>query len=146
MDKYKVYIAAPFFNDEELDRLKRLRMYLNQTEFNDFEFFFPMDFKIDQAWSISNPEWAMRVFRKDKQELFNADFVIAIYDSHYSDSGTAWELGYAHALGIPVKLLCTNLQSNNSLMTVCSADEIYDFEGFLKGENPIEFNKLINLK
>ena len=77
-----------------------------------FEFFFPMDSKVSQAWDISNPEWARKVFEVDKQELLQADMVIAIYDSHYSDSGTAWELGYAHAMGIPVKLLCTDLKSS----------------------------------
>jgi nucleoside deoxyribosyltransferase len=147
MNKYKVYIAGPFFNDEERDRMIRLKKYLSGKAFQkDFEFFFPMDSVVAKADQLPNPEWAKKVFESDKDELLKADAVIAIYDKHYSDSGTAWELGYAYGLNIPVKLLCTDLNSDNSLMTMCAADEIFDFEGFLKGAAAIDFKNLNNLK
>lgn len=144
MSKYKVYIAGPFFNKEERDRMDRLKEYL--TRFKDFEFFFPMDSIVAKATELPNHEWAKKVFESDKDEILKSDMVIAIYDKHYSDSGTAWELGYAYGLNIPVTLLCTDLKSDNSLMTMCAAEDIYDFEGFLKGDRAIDFKNLNNLK
>lgn len=144
MSKYKVYIAGPFFNKEERDRMDRLKEYL--TRFKDFEFFFPMDSIVAKATELPNHEWAKKVFESDKDEILKSDMIIAIYDKHYSDSGTAWELGYAYGLNIPVTLLCTDLKSDNSLMTMCAAEDIYDFEGFLKGDRAIDFKNLNNLK
>lgn len=145
MDGFKVYIAGPFFSKEERNRMERLKKYLSNG-FKDFEFFFPMDLVIPYATELPNPEWAKKVFEHDKDQLLKSDMVIAIYDKHYSDSGTAWELGYAYAMNIPIKLLCTDLFSDNSLMTMCAADFIYDFEGFLRGESDIDFKTLNNLK
>lgn len=147
MNKFKVYIAGPFFNDEERDRMNRLKKYFSDDMFKkNFEFFFPMDSLVAQAIELPNHEWAKKVFESDKDEILKSDMVIAIYDKHYSDSGTAWELGYAYGLNIPVKLLCTDLNSDNSLMIMCAADDIYDFEGFLKGDRAIDFKNLNNLK
>ena len=145
--KFKVYIAGPFFNDEERNRMNRLKEYLSAERFKEnFEFFFPMDSTVAQAMELPNHEWAKKVFEADKDEILKSDMVIAIYDKQYSDSGTAWELGYAHGLNIPVQLLCTDLNSDNSLMTMCAASDIYDFEGFLKDEDAIAFSSLTNLK
>ena len=55
-------------------------------------------------------------------------------DTHYSDTGTAWELGYAYAMGIPVLLLCTNLETDNSIMPLIAADRVYQYDKFVNGE------------
>lgn len=146
MDKYKVYVAGPFFNEIERDRMERLKKFLTSGNFKDFEFFFPMNSVVAKATSLPNHEWAKKVFESDKDEILKSDLVLAIYDKHYSDSGTSWELGYAYGLNIPIYLLCTDLKSDNSLMTMCAADFIYDFEGFLRGEEAISFKELNNLK
>ena len=146
MDKYKVYVAGPFFNDKERDRMERLKKHLLKHFTKDFEFFFPIDSVVAKATELPNHEWARKVFESDKDEILKSDMILAIYDKHYSDSGTSWELGYAYGLHIPIYLLCTDLKSDNSLMTMCAADFIYDFEGFLKGEDAIDFQKLDNLK
>ena len=147
MSKYKVYVAGPFFNKIERDRMERLKKHLvNGGNFKDFEFFFPMDSVVAQATALPNYEWARKVFESDKDEILKSDMILAIYDKHYSDSGTSWEIGYAYGLHIPIYLLCTDLKSDNSIMTMCAADFIYDFEDFLKGADSIDFNNLNNLK
>lgn len=146
MSKYKVYVAGPFFNKVERDRMERLKKFLTSGNFQDFDFFFPMDSVVGQATELPNHEWARKVFESDKDEILKSDMILAVYDKHYSDSGTAWEIGYAYALHIPIYLLCTDLFSDNSLMTMCAADFIYDFEGFLRGESDIDFKTLNNLK
>lgn len=131
----KVYVAGPFFREGERERLEKLRQFFeNDDFFNNYEFFFPMDHKIPGGESMPNGEWAWNVFEMDIEALTNSDLVIAIYDTHYSDTGTAWELGFAFAHNIPVLLLCTNLEVDNSIMPLIAADKIYQFDKFVNGE------------
>lgn len=131
----KVYVAGPFFRPGERERLEKLRQFFENDEFfNDYEFFFPMDHKIPEGENMPNGEWAWNVFEMDTKELATSDMVVAIYDTHYSDTGTAWELGFAFANHIPVLLLCTNLEADNSIMPMIAADKIYQFDKFVNGE------------
>lgn len=133
--KTKVYIAGPFFRDGERERIEKLRAFFDGDEFFDkYEFFYPMDHKIPGGESMPNGEWAWNVFEMDVKELATSDMVVAIYDTHYSDTGTAWELGFAFANHIPVLLLCTNLEADNSIMPLIAADHIYQFDKFVNGE------------
>ena len=148
MEKIKCYIAGPFFRDGERERLEKLREFFNSDKFfNKYEFFFPMDHKIPGGESMPNGEWAWNVFEMDVKELATSKLVIAIYDTHYSDTGTAWELGFAYANHIPVLLLCTDLNADNSIMPLIAADKIYQYDKFVNGEyfNFEEFN-IENLK
>lgn len=133
--KTKVYIAGPFFRDGERERIEKLRSFFDNDEFFDkYEFFYPMDHKIPGGESMPNGEWAWNVFEMDVKELATSDLVVGIYDTHYSDTGTAWELGFAFANHIPVLLLCTNLEADNSIMPLIAADHIYQFDKFVNGE------------
>ena len=135
MEKIKCYIAGPFFRDGERERLEKLREFFNSDKFfNKYEFFFPMDHKIPGGESMPNGEWAWNVFEMDVKELATSKLVVAIYDTHYSDTGTAWELGFAYANHIPVLLLCTDLNADNSIMPLIAADRIYQYDKFVNGE------------
>jgi len=133
--KIKVYIAAPFFREGERERIEALRKFFEEDDFySEYEFFYPMDHVIDDGAVMSNEEWAKAVFDMDLKALEHSDLVIAIYDKQYSDSGTAWEIGYAAALGTPIILLCTDLNAENSIMPICSASKVYDYQKFVDGE------------
>ena len=135
MEKIKCYIAGPFFKEGERERIEQLREFFKSDPFFDkYEFFFPMDHKIPGGEAMPNGEWAWNVFEMDVKALANSKLVVAIYDKHYSDSGTAWELGFAYANHIPVLLLCTDLEADNSIMPLIAADRIYRFDKFVKGE------------
>ena len=135
MEKIKCYIAGPFFREGERERLEKLREFFKSDEFFDkYEFFFPMDHKIPGGESMPNGEWAWNVFEMDVKELATSKLVVAIYDTHYSDTGTAWELGFAYANHIPVLLLCTDLNADNSIMPLIAADRIYQYDKFVNGE------------
>jgi nucleoside 2-deoxyribosyltransferase len=43
-----------------------------------------------------------RFFRTDVRAIQGADGVLAVLNGADVDSGTAWEIGYAYALGIPI--------------------------------------------
>ena len=60
-----------------------------------------MEHFIENGKKLTNKEWACKVFDYDVEQIRNADCILAIYHGHYSDSGTALELGFAFVGGIP---------------------------------------------
>ena len=99
-----IYIAGPFFTDEERDFLKIVIESVKKM-FPDEELFIPMEHFIPNGENLSNNEWAEAVFKMDVEALNKCDHVIAAYLGLRSDTGTAWEIGYAYAKGIPVTLI-----------------------------------------
>lgn len=132
----QVYVAGSFFTVEERTRMNRLKEYLLSQPFEEeYEFFFPMDHFIPNGECMSNKEWAEAVYTVDINALESASFVIAVYDGLYSDSGVAFEIGYAVANNMYCYLLFTNLDEEQSLMIASAPMTIhYSFESFLNGE------------
>ena len=117
-----IYIAGPFFTDEERDFLK---IVIESTKefFPDEELFIPMEHFIPNGENLSNNEWAEAVFKMDVEALNKCDHVIAAYLGLRSDTGTAWEIGYAYAKGIPVTLILHSdaLEGEVSIMPIQSS-------------------------
>ena len=99
-----IYIAGPFFTDEERAFLKIVIESVKEI-FPNEELFIPMEHFIPNGENLSNNEWAEAVFKMDVEALNKCDHVIAAYLGLRSDTGTAWEIGYAYAKGIPVDLI-----------------------------------------
>ena len=51
------------------------------------------------------------IFSKNVAAIDKADILVAVLDGVDVDSGTAWEIGYAHALGKPVYGLRTDFRT-----------------------------------
>lgn len=113
----KIYLASPLFTEFERENVKAVASYLRSKGHS---VYVPMEHSIENAWDYSNHEWAQMVFDEDVKAIRECDEVHCIYYGLYSDSGTAWECGFAYALGKPVELID---QSNNevSLMVVNGA-------------------------
>ena len=99
-----IYIAGPFFTDEERAFLKVVIESVKET-FPNEKLFIPMEHFIPNGENLSNNEWAEAVFKMDVEALNKCDRVVAAYLGLRSDTGTAWEIGYAYAKGIPVDLV-----------------------------------------
>ena len=99
-----IYIAGPFFTDKERAFLKIVIESAKEV-FPNEEFFIPMEHFIPNGENLSNNEWAEAVFKMDVEVLNKCNRVIAAYSGLYSDTGTAWEIGYAYAKGITVNLI-----------------------------------------
>ena len=119
----KIYLASPLFTDYERQKVKEWAARLRGCG---REVYVPMEHSIENAWELPNYEWAKRVFDEDVKAIQEADEVYCIYYGLYSDSGTAWECGYAYALGKAVRLID---ESNEevSLMVVNGARNWDDF-------------------
>lgn len=118
-----IYIAGPFFTDEERTFLKIVIESVKET-FPNEKLFIPMEHFIPNGENLSNNEWAEAVFKMDVEALNKCDRVIAAYLGLYSDTGTAWEIGYAYAKGIPVTLILSSeaLEGEVSIMPIQSSN------------------------
>ncbi len=98
----KLYIAGKLCNDSELEFLEKITKI---CEDKGFETFLPHR-DVGPCKDITDVE---RIFKGDIQEGFkNCRGVVAVLDGLHVGAGTAWELGYAYAKGIPVVGLKTD--------------------------------------
>lgn len=78
----------------------------------------PFELKIENAWDMSQEEWAQKVFECDTMAIDSADCVVIISPGRVSTAGTNWEQGYAYAKGKPV-FVFQYTKEPASLMTYC---------------------------
>ena len=121
-----IYIAGPFFTDKERDFLK-IVIDTVKNYFPNEELFIPMEHFIPDGENLSNNEWAEAVFKMDVEALNKCNRVVAAYLGLRSDTGTAWEIGYAYAKGIPVDLIIPTevLKEEMSIMPIQSSNSIF---------------------
>lgn len=103
----KIYLAGPFFSDEQIDRIHRVENALKQNSTVE-TFFSPMETNTtDNEGKQGTPEWARLVFELDTKEIDKADVICAVSDftNQNMDSGTAFEVGYANASHKPIIVL-----------------------------------------
>ncbi|HMA04883.1 MAG TPA: nucleoside 2-deoxyribosyltransferase [Methanomicrobiales archaeon] len=97
----KVYLAAPLFSDAERAYNLVLRDLL---ESHGCRVYLPQE----TGEGLAGPERDQAIFRSHRKALEGASCVVAICDGVDTDSGTAWEMGFAAAKGIPVIALSTD--------------------------------------
>ncbi|MAG02933.1 hypothetical protein CMI42_06350 [Candidatus Pacearchaeota archaeon] len=91
----KVYIAGKLRNDAEREFLEKIAKLCEDLGFKTF---LPHR-DVGLAKDIEDVE---RIFQGDIIEGFeDIDLVVSVLDGLHVGAGTAWELGYAYAKGIP---------------------------------------------
>ena len=126
----KVYLASPFFNDKELEILSQVEKILDDKGLTVFK---PKDNQFNELEAGSNP-WSLATFNNYKKFIDWADIVVAVYHGNYSDSGTAWEIGYAYGTQKPVVVVhvgeASNLMIHEGSHANVSLEELkeYDFK------------------
>ena len=118
-----IYIAGPFFTDKERVFLKIVIESVKEICPNE-ELFIPMEHFISDGENLSNNEWAEAVFKMKVEALNKCNRVVAAYLGLRSDTGTAWEIGYAYAKNIPVSLILSPeaLNGEVSIMPIQSSN------------------------
>ena len=128
----KIYLASPFF-----DSVENSYVFIAETILRNrgFDVFSPRENEVRDTDKVGTIDWAYDTFINDVDAIREADCVVMLYAGNYSDSGTAWECGYAYARKIPI--ICVHVHDNiSNLMVHCSAranislDDLktYDFE------------------
>ena len=127
----QIYIAGSFSTKEEKERLNRLieevrKEYPNHQLYIPMEHFVPRGNDKDENGNYIMPNniWAKKVFKMDVTAIESSDFMIALYNGRYSGTGTAWEIGYAYGIGLPVILYISEDAEDSSLMVVNSAFKV----------------------
>lgn len=112
----KVYIASPFFNEEQLERVEFIEKTLNSYN---FDYFSPRR----DTYVKPDSTYAERqiAFRDNLRGIEDADFIIAVTDG--KDVGTMFEAGYAFNECTPILYFAETLGDKPfNLMLAMSAD------------------------
>lgn len=137
MSKSRVYLAAPFFNNDQLLVVEALEHLILDTGFECFSPRLAENAKAMNAlFSSGLPapyELKTAVFRDNCDNIDTAPFMIAVIDGR--DTGVTFEIGYAYRAGIPI-LTFTNQNFGMNLMlaqcTIGHCKGLSDLRGALE--------------
>lgn len=107
----RIYLASPFFNDEECENLSKAEKIIRDKG---LELFSPREHEVREG-NVGSLSWSLETFTNDIRGIDSSDLVVALYYGNYSDSGTAWEMGYAFATHKPVIVVHVG-ETNSNLM------------------------------
>lgn len=95
----KLYIAAPFFNDEQLTLVKNVELAIKMTP--GLDYYSPRNDGVLNDMSPEDRKAAgPKLFSLNVKMIRACDAVLALKD--YSDTGTTWETGFAYGIERPV--------------------------------------------
>ncbi|APU70672.1 nucleoside deoxyribosyltransferase [Companilactobacillus crustorum] len=104
--KNRVYLAGPFFSEQQIKRLDEVQKLLEQNS-TIGDIFRPGKDEYTAA-EFGSFEWQTAVYKHDINNINISDVVVAMLDYKIEenelepDSGTMWECGYAAANNVPV--------------------------------------------
>lgn len=138
--KHSVYIAAPFFNDEQTKRVERVKKLLNSCN---LLFFSPKD--ESNLLFEENKENQTAVFNLNIRAINAAKIVVVITND--KDTGTMFEAGLAFAFRKKIVYLYEggksfNLMLSNSGIATTSIDELEQM--LAKLAKGTDYNELVN--
>ena len=134
----KIYLAGPFFTEKEADLVRTLAARLREK----YEVFVPMEHSAEGDVPFGSAVWGKEIFDIDVCGIREADMVVALDYGFSSDAGTAWEMGYAYALGKPSYIVAVGGEDSpvRSLMLLSGCTRYFatidDLFCFLAGGTP----------
>lgn len=140
----KIYLASPFFSGEEV---VIYRQVIHDLRNAGHEVYVPQEHTVEDAWDLSNKDWAIRVYINDIEAIDDCDCVMILNFGMYSDSGTAWEAGYAYAIAKKtIQVLCGGDNATYSLMMMNGCDKVISLRDVIHFEEQsswVNFDKVI---
>jgi len=121
----KVYIAGPLFNEKAKVILEKIDKICKELGLDTF---LPSRDAGLYKEGDSTP-----FFVKDRDAIHDCELMVAYLDWRGISSGTAWEMGYAHARGVPIISLVEDKKSitkSDRLCVMCfnSSDVVESLE------------------
>lgn len=89
----KAYIAAPFFNPEQLETVEKIKRMLNDCGIN---YFSPKDECVFEKGKTTAEE----ILKMNVDAMESCTFILAVTEG--KDMGTLFECGYAYARGMDI--------------------------------------------
>ena len=118
----KIYLAGPCDTENRYNMVQIAKLF---REYGGYEVYCPWELKIENAWDISQEEWARKVFEVDIKAIQDCEVFVMISFGRESTAGTNWENGYAYALNKRIVVIQIT-DKPTSLMTYASANEFYN--------------------
>ena len=118
----KIYLAGPCDTENRNNMVQIAKVF---REYGGYEVYCPWELKIENAWDISQEEWARKVFEADIKAIQECDIFVMITPGRESTAGTNWENGYAYALDKHIVTIQITDKST-SLMTYASSSEFFN--------------------
>lgn len=119
----KLYLASPFFTEEQVEREERLKAKLRGlgiTVLSPKEFCFcPPD---------ASDELREKTFKDNLKHIEEADAIFAITNG--KDMGTIFEAGYAYGINKPIIYFCERLSGQFNLMLAQSGSVVLTNDSF----------------
>lgn len=103
-----IYIASPLFTRAEVEFNQKLAHILKE---NGYLIYLPQQ----ECAGVGSPE---EIFALCIRGVENASLILAILDGTDADSGTCFEMGYAHAKGIPIVGIRTDFRGSGEHLGV----------------------------
>lgn len=142
-----VYLAAPFFSDLQIERVRKVEKLLKKNSTIDGDnIYVPMDHQYE-AEKFGTFKWQVGVFEADVRQVRKSDVVVAILDyakqdeEVISDPGTVFEIDAAFENGKPVILVQFDDTDKINLMLARSHAAFFHGED-IKNLATYDFNEL----
>ena len=103
-----IYQAGPLFSDAERTWHKTAKAELEAAGFS---VVWPGDLLTQERIIAAGAQAPSLIFSVCKEALEGCGCVVALLDGSHVDDGTAWEIGFAYAKGIPVYGIRTDFRS-----------------------------------
>ena len=135
----KIYLASPFFNETELENVQKAEEILINRGFNVFS---PRLNEVRTDINSQPALWSKETFMNDRKFIDWADVMVMLYHGAYSDSGTAWECGYAFGTNKPVVVVHlgddSNLMVHEGCHTNITMEQLSDYDFDMMPTYPYE--------
>ena len=150
MKQLNLYLAAPFFNEEQEEFERLVANTLNNNRSVNYVFQ-PKNLQTKETFGTT--AWKKDVYEIDTKMIKKSDVVVAIGNfleengEVVLDTGTAFEIGYAQALGKPIALIIFNhVPEKTSLNVMVDMGTDYQFsitkDEIQKALFDFDFNKM----
>jgi nucleoside 2-deoxyribosyltransferase len=102
---FRIYLAGPLFSEAERSWNLKIAEYLRSYA---YDVYLPQE--IGDSSASRGVDAHQEIFTQNHAALDESDIIVAVIDGADADSGTAWEIGYAYARGIPVYAIRTDFR------------------------------------
>lgn len=118
----KIYLAGPCDTENRTTMMAIAQRLRSEPS---IELYCPWEYKIENAWKMSQEEWAAKVFWADIKAIDECDAFLMISTGRKSTAGTNWEQGYAFAKEKVVYVIQIT-DKPTSLMTFCGCAHFWN--------------------
>jgi nucleoside deoxyribosyltransferase len=111
----RVYIASPFFNEKQLELVKKIE---HELEAHSIQYYSPrLDGVLKDMSREERRKNAQMIYNRNIENIEDSDWILAVIDNF--DPGTVFEIGFAAAIGKRIVTLSNENYGLNVMLAQC---------------------------